>query len=71
METKLDKINERLSSIDGHLAVYNEQLKNHIRRTELLEQKMEHVDTHVKMVNGIVKFLMGAAGLTALFKYFR
>lgn len=71
METKLEKINERLASIDSHLAVYNEQLKHHIRRTELLEQKMEHVDSHVKVVNGIVKFLLGLAGITTLFKYFR
>lgn len=65
----MNEIHERLASIDKHLAVYNEQLKNHIRRTELLEEKMETVDTHVKMVNGVFKFILGVAAVSALLKF--
>ena len=38
IEEKLDKIDERIDNIDKHLAVYNSELKFHIKRTDMLEQ---------------------------------
>ena len=36
VEHKLDKIDQRIDNIDKHLAVYNSELKFHIKRTDLL-----------------------------------
>lgn len=63
-----NEILERLHRIELIMERNTTSLEEHMRRTEVLEQKMEHVDTHVKMVNGIVKFLLALSALTALFK---
>lgn len=54
---KIDKIAERINSIDVTLAKQHEQLKEHIRRTNILEQKLEPVEEHVAMINGAFKFI--------------
>ncbi len=54
---KIDKIFDRLSSIDVTLAAQHESLKDHIRRTEILEEAFEPVKNHVSMVNGALKFI--------------
>ena len=53
---------KRLDKIDVTLASQHVILDEHIKRTELLEQKMEHVDRHVNMVNGALK-LIGFVGI--------
>jgi chromosome segregation ATPase len=75
METKLDKINERLSSIDTHLAVYNEQLREHIRRSQLneeavtlLKNEMQPLRRHVDYVNFVFKALLFLASVSALLR---
>ena len=40
IEEKLDRIDRRIDSIDKHLAVYNTQLKFHIKRTDMLEEEI-------------------------------
>lgn len=54
---KLDKIIERLNSIDVTLAVNTESLKDHIKRTELIEQDLKPVKKHIAMVEGALKFI--------------
>lgn len=54
---KLDKIDDRLGSIDVTLAKQAVSLDEHIKRTNLLEKKLEPVERHVMMVNGVLKFL--------------
>lgn len=63
-ESKIDKIQEDVSEIKTHLAVYNEQLKIHIKGVTILEQKMVPIETHVAMVNGVLKFI-GLVGVLA------
>lgn len=55
--SKLEKIYDRLNSIDTTLAAQHESLKDHIRRTEILEQELKPVKVHVIMVNGALKFV--------------
>ncbi len=62
--TKLDVIQKDVSEIKTHLAVYNEQLKIHIKRSELLEDKLEPVEKHVAMVSGALK-LIGVLAMIA------
>lgn len=52
IEDKIDKIDSKLDSVDVHLAVYNEQLKIHIKRTELIEQDLIPIKAHVHQVRG-------------------
>ena len=64
IEDKIDKIQKKMASIDSTLAAQHESLKIHIKRTNLLEQKIEPIDKHVTMVNGVLKFL-GVVSLIA------
>lgn len=41
LTNKLDKLDERLDSIDKTLVIQAEQLKEHMRRTEILENTVE------------------------------
>ena len=47
IDRKLEKIDERIDNIDKHLAVYNSQLRFHIKRTDMLEKSMEPLKVHL------------------------
>lgn len=57
MENKLDKIIEKIASIDVTLAKQSVILEEHVKRTNLLEEKIEPIEKHVAMVNGALKLL--------------
>lgn len=57
IENKIDKITERISSIDGTLIAQHVSLADHIRRTELLEAQLKPVERHVVMVHGAFKLI--------------
>jgi len=65
-DIKLDKIQEDVGEIKTHLAVYNEQLKIHIKRSSMLEQKIEPIEKHVNMVNGAIKLISILAAIAAI-----
>jgi len=55
IEKKLDRLDERLGSIDKTLVAQHVSLEEHIRRTEILESKVEPIEKHVAMINGALK----------------
>ena len=63
LEAKLDKIVDKIGSIDSTLASQHTSLREHIRRTELLEAQLRPVEKHVAMIQGALKLI----GLVALF----
>jgi hypothetical protein len=63
-EFKLDKIDQRINNIDVTLAAQHESLKDHIRRTNILEDQIKPIQKHVAMVDGITKFI-GLLGILA------
>ena len=68
VEDKLDKIDQRIDKIDKHLAVYNSELKFHIKRTDMLEQELiNEFDNGVRMF-GYDKnnMLVGVMGIQEL-----
>lgn len=71
IEDKLDKIDSRLDKVDVHLAVYNSQLKDHIRRTELLEQEIKPIKSHVALMNSVAKILIFLSILVGIIKNMR
>lgn len=58
IEQKLDDSNDHLVSIDITLAAQHVSLKEHVRRTRLLEEAIVPIKKHVNMVEGAVKLLM-------------
>lgn len=57
IRAKADEADKRLDSIDVTLAKQHISLENHIKRTELLEHRMEPVEKHVIAINGFFKIL--------------
>ena len=55
IENKVDKLDTRLDRVDITLAKQEEQLAEHIRRTNLLEEQMKPVEDHVKHMSGALK----------------
>lgn len=54
LDSRIDNIDVTLARIDVTLEKQSDQLAYHIKRTDLLESKIEPVDRHVKIVNGIM-----------------
>lgn len=66
IENKIDKIGDHMSSIDVTLSGQHESLKEHIRRTELLERELAPIKKHVNMVDGALKMISIIAALAAI-----
>jgi hypothetical protein len=76
IEEKLDRVVDHLGSIDTTLAAQHVSLKEHIRRSDLLEAQLEPIKVHVNMVSGVLKFIgllaaagAGLEGIIAALKY--
>lgn len=66
---KIERLDARLDAIQILQAIHTQQLKEHMRRSDLLEKRIEQVDQELKpvnkklaMVDGVIKFL-GITGL--------
>lgn len=71
IEVKIDDIGDHLGSIDVTLAAQHVQLKEHIRRTALLEAELKPVKKHVDMVNGVMKFLTALGVIAGIVEVIR
>lgn len=60
---KLESIDHNVDQINITLAVQAEQLKEHIKRTNLLEEEMKPVRAHVGRVNTLLLLLGGIFAL--------
>lgn len=69
IEAKIDKLDSKLDSVDTHLAVYNEQLKIHIKRTEMIENDLLPIKAHVYQLKGVTKFLAIIASFGSLLAF--
>lgn len=80
MDKKLDKIADDISEIKTQLAVYNEQLKYHIKRSDqadsaikLVDERIKPIEKHVLFINNVSKFMaiIGSllVGLASIYKY--
>ncbi len=71
IERKLDDSNDHLASIDVTLAMQSSQLKEHIRRTALLEIELKPIRSHVAMVNAGAKIITLIATILAIYNFFK
>jgi hypothetical protein len=60
---KLDKIVEHMGSIDITLARQADSLVEHIRRTELLEHRIDPIEKNWLMHLGAIKLVGGVTGI--------
>jgi len=63
LEDKLDGIVKDINDINVTLAKQEVNLSDHIRRTNILEEKIAPLEKRYVMVNGVLKFI----GLIAVF----
>ena len=68
LEGKIDKLVDDMSSLKSTAAAQKVSLDEHIRRTNILEEKMEPVEKHVSLVNSLAK-IIGWVGLGAILKF--
>lgn len=66
IEQKVDDTNDHLASIDATLSAQHVSLKEHIRRTALLEADMRPIKRHVDMMSGALKLLGVIALIVAI-----
>jgi|TARA_R100001480_G_scaffold78896_2_gene88604 chromosome segregation ATPase len=66
IENKLEKIDERIDNIDKHLAVYNSQLRFHIKRTDMLEEEMKPLKSSMVKAQGAMMFIGLLATITSI-----
>lgn len=64
IEDKIDKMFDKVSTIDSTLGLQHEVLKEHIRRTEILEQRIEPIEKRFLMLLGSIKVI--GAGITVI-----
>lgn len=57
LEDKVDVVVEKIGEINVTLAKQSVILEEHVKRTNLLETKIEPIEKHVIMVHGILKFI--------------
>lgn len=57
LEQKIDQIVEKIGTISITLVAQHVTLKEHIKRTEILEAQMEPIKKHVAMVHGALKLI--------------
>lgn len=65
IENKIDRLDEKLGTVNVILASQHESLKDHIRRTEILEEAIIPLKKHDHMRSGAIKSILFAASILA------
>lgn len=65
IEDKVDKIVDQIGYVNVTLAKQHISLELHIKRTNLLEAKLDPIEKHVTMIQGITKFVAQVAAVAA------
>jgi hypothetical protein len=68
LEKKIDKVFEKIASIDVTLAKQHVSIDEHIRRTNILENDIRPIKAHVNRVEGALKVLGASSVIGALIK---
>lgn len=66
IESKIDGIKDHMAEMNTTLAKQSIILDEHVKRTNLLEAKIEPIEKHVHMVNGALKLIGGLAVLASI-----
>ena len=63
------EIQKDVQQIDKTLVRNTDSLDVHIKRTNILEKKMEKVENHVTRVEAIIRFILSGGILIALYEF--
>lgn len=70
IEHKVDDVSDHLASIDITLKGQHVSLRDHIRRTEILEKELAPIKKHVYMVKGAAALIGLLATIAAIVEIF-
>ncbi len=64
----MEFVKKSLANIDKTLALQHQSLEIHIKRSDLLEQKLQPVEEHVASVKTVLRIMgwIGASGIVAV-----
>jgi hypothetical protein len=68
LENKIDLITEKINSIDKTLDRNTVSLEVHIKRTNLLEEELKPIKSHVALMNNLAKIIVFLGILAAIYK---
>lgn len=71
IEKKIDDTHDHLVSIDITLAEQHVSLRDHIRRTAILEREFAPIKRHVNRVEGALKLLAASTILIAIIEFIK
>ena len=71
IESKIDDISDHLASVDVTLKGQHITLKEHMRRTELLEKDLAPIKKHVYMIQGAIAFITILATAIGIWQAFK
>lgn len=63
IEDKIDSIRDDIGKINTVLAAQHESLKEHIRRTSILENELAPIKTHVALSGALAKIIAALGSL--------
>ena len=63
-----DELVSEITDIKVIMAKNTASLEEHIKRTNILEEKIRPIEKHVIMIQGVIKFLLFLSGLAAIVK---
>lgn len=66
IENKIDKIESHMGKQEVNLARLTVSVEEHVKRSNLLEKKMEPLEDHVNLMNAVIKILVFLGTLAAI-----
>jgi hypothetical protein len=64
----MEHLDTRLDSIDITMTRNTLSLEEHVKRTNMLEERMKPVEKHVEVMNALAKLSVGMLGVVATLK---
>lgn len=71
IEVKIDDLDDQLAGISATLSAQHISLKEHIRRTSMIEEELKPIRRHVYMINGGLILLAALAGSELAYEVFK
>lgn len=68
IKDKISKVEDFMTKVSVELAVYNASLNEHMRRTEMLETKMDRHDRVIMAVVSVCGFITAFSGVAVALK---
>ena len=71
IETKLDKVSDDITDIKVTMTRNTATLEEHVRRTDILEKKVQPMWTTYKIIAGVISLTFLIAAVVEIMSYYR